>query len=136
MTRTLITTSLLVLAAALFAWSQGGHVGMGVLFGGLGGAALSSACVGWQQRVAGRRSDRSLSLSVVALLIYLGVAVLGTALFRFVDAAAAGADWVSFLVTYALVVFGVMTVGAFDVARALTPRAEGSRDTLHERAEA
>ena len=135
MTRTLITTSLLVLAAALFAWSQGGHVGMGVLFGGLGGAALSSACVGWQQRVAGRRSDRSLSLSVVALLIYLAVAVLGTALFRFVDAAA-GADWVSFLVTYALVVFGVMTVGAFDVARALTPRAEGSRDTLHEWAEA
>jgi len=136
MTRTLITTSLLVLAAALFAWSKGGQVGMGALFGGLGGAALSSACVGWQQRVAGLQSDRSLSLSVVALLIYLAGAALGTALFRFVDAAAAGADWVSFLITYGLVVFGVMTVGAFDVARALTSPGEDSQDTLPERAEA
>lgn len=136
MTRTLLTTCILVLVAALFAWSEGGRVGMGALIGGLGGAAVASACVGWQRRVARSRPQHALNLSVLAFLIYLGGAVLGATLFRFVETAAAGADWAALLVAYGLAVFGVMTVGAFDVARALRAPGKVPQDGIAEGVEA
>ena len=136
MTRTLITTCFIVLAAALFAWSEGGLIGMGVILGCMSGAALACACVGWQHRVARREPDRALNLSVLVFIIYLLAAILGAALFRYVDAVAAGADWTSFLLGFAVAVFGVMTVGAFDVARGLKSSVTSSEDDLLEGAEA
>lgn len=136
MTRTLVTTCLIVLAAALFAWSEGGHFGMGVIIGCLSGAALACACVGWQQRAATRAPDRALNLSVVVFVIYLLAAILGAALFHYVDAVAAGADWTAFLFAFAFAVFGVMTVGAFDIARTLSSLGASSDDDLLNGAEA
>ena len=136
MTRTLFTTCFLVLAAALFAWSEGGRVGMGVILGGLAGGAVASACVGWQWRTALRAPERALKLSVVAFLIYLVAAILGAVSFRYIGSASAGADWVAFMGAYTLTVFVLMTVGAFDVARTLkTPQAT-SGDGLPEGVEA
>ncbi len=136
MTRTLLTTCLVVLAAALFAWSEGGRVGMGVIMGGLTGGAVASACVGWQQRAARREPERALKLSVMAFLIYLVVAVLGALFFRYVQAVSLGADWVAYLLAYVVAVFGVMTIGAFDVARALKTSGASSVDGMPEGTEA
>ena len=117
MTRTLITTLLALSAAAFIAWSIGGVLGAGVLIGGLGGASAASVGVLLQVNIAKTAPKRLFGAMVAAFMIKMFAALAGALVFRYVEAAAARADWQAFLVSFALSAVVVMMAGIFDLMR-------------------
>jgi hypothetical protein len=117
MTRTLITTLLSLSAAAYIAWSMGGVLGAGVLIGGLGGASAASVGVLLQVNIAKTAPKRLFGAMVAAFMIKMFAALAGALAFRFVEAAAARADWQTFLISFALSAVIVMMAGIFDLMR-------------------
>lgn len=128
-------TSIVILVggalAALVGWHLGGPVGVGVLAGYLGGAFVSGLCAARQARVLGRRPELALQTVVESLFFKGSLLILGAVALRFIEAAAARADWRAFLVSYAgavLLVAGSQTLG--HLARAAASRR--SPDPLEE----
>ena len=117
MTRTLITTLLTLSAAAFIAWSMGGVLGAGVLIGGLGGASAASVGVLLQVNIAKTAPKRLFGAMVAAFMIKMFAALAGALAFRYVEAAAARADWQTFLISFALSAVIVMMAGIFDLMR-------------------
>ena len=117
MTRTLIATLLSLSAAAYVAWSMGGVLGAGVLIGGLGGASAASVGVLLQVNIAKTAPKRLFGAMVAAFMIKMFAALAGALAFRYVEAAAARADWQTFLISFALSAAIVMMAGIFDLMR-------------------
>ncbi len=117
MTRTLIATLLSLSAAAYVAWSMGGVLGAGVLIGGLGGASAASVGVLLQVNIAKTAPKRLFGAMVAAFMIKMFAALAGALAFRYVEAAAARADWQTFLISFALSAVIVMMAGIFDLMR-------------------
>ena len=117
MTRTLITTLLTLSAAAFIAWSMGGVLGAGVLIGGLGGASAASVGVLLQVNIAKTAPKRLFGAMTAAFMIKMFAALAGALAFRYVEAAAARADWQTFLISFALSAVIVMMAGIFDLMR-------------------
>ncbi|MDE0891655.1 MAG: hypothetical protein OSB14_05685 [Planctomycetota bacterium] len=117
MTRTLITTLLTLSAAAFLAWRMGGVEGAGVLIGGLGGASAASVGVLLQVNIAKTAPKRLFGAMTAAFMIKMFAALAGALVFRYVEAAAARADWQTFLISFALSAVIVMMAGIFDLMR-------------------
>jgi len=117
MNRTLITTLLSLSAAAFIAWSMGGVLGAGVLIGGLGGASAASLGVLLQVNIAKTAPKRLFGAMTAAFMIKMFAALAGALAFRYVEAAAARADWQTFLISFALSAVIVMMAGIFDLMR-------------------
>ena len=117
MNRTLITTLLSLSAAAFIAWSMGGVLGAGVLIGGLGGASAASVGVLLQVNIAKTAPKRLFGAMTAAFMIKMFAALAGALAFRYVEAAAARADWQTFLISFALSAVIVMMAGIFDLMR-------------------
>lgn len=117
-----------LLAALAAAWRLGGTLGSGVLVGFLLGAALSGLGVLYQRHLLITHPERSLTAFVATFLVKLVLLVLGGLAFRFVDAAAARADWRSFLVAFAVAVVVVLPLGTLDAVQSFRRQVEvGSR---------
>lgn len=115
-------------AALAVAWRLGGTLGSGVMIGFLLGAAMSGLGVLYQRHLLVVHPERSLTAFVATFLVKLGLLVSGGLVFRFVDAAAARADWRSFLVAFAAAVVIVLPLGTFDAVQSFRRQVEvGSR---------
>ena len=118
----MIRLSLVTLAGlgvtCVVAWRLGGTVGTGCLLGFLLGAGMCGLGVLHQRHVLLTQPSKSMQALAVSFLAKLIVLVSGALVFRFVEAAAARADWRSFLITFAAAVAIVLPLGTFDAARA------------------
>jgi hypothetical protein len=117
MSRTLITTLITLSAAAFVAWSMGGVEGAGVLIGGLGGASAASVGILLQINISKTAPKRLFGAMVAAFFIKMFAALAGALAFRYVEVAAARADWQTFLISFALSALIVMMAGIFDLMR-------------------
>jgi uncharacterized membrane protein len=119
----LTLASLTVFAvAAILAWRLGGALGGGVLAGYLLGAGFSGLGVLYQRHTLLTRPEATFQAFTVAFLAKLVVLVLGALTFRFVEVAAARADWRSFLIAFAVAVAVIVPLGSFDLLQALRRR--------------
>lgn len=125
MTRISLLAALGALVAGWVAWSVGGVVGGGILAGYLFGAGLSGLGVLYQQHTLRTRPELAFHAFTIALFVKFVGMVLGAVAFRFVPAAAARADWRSFLVAFAIGAALLLFSGAFDLHRLTKRRGTG-----------
>lgn len=107
--------------ASWLAWSAGGAVGGGILAGYLFGAGLSGLGVLYQQHTLRTRPEFAFHAFTIAFFAKFVGMVLGALAFRYVPAAAARADWRSFLVAFAVAALLLLFSGSLDLL-ALTKR--------------
>jgi hypothetical protein len=124
MIRVTLATAAGALAAFVVAWRLGGALGGGVLAGFLLGAGLSGLGCLYQRHMLRVRPGGLMQAMAVSFLVKLVALVIGSLAFRFVEAAAARADWRSFLIAFAAAVMIVLPLGAMDATRGLAPRAQ------------
>jgi len=117
MLRLSLATLLGLAAAALVAWRLGGTAGTGVLAGFTLGAGMSGLGALYQRHQLRVRPDRVLAATAVSFLAKLVALLVGALAFRYVDAAAARADWRAFLVAFAAAVVVVLPLGVLDAVR-------------------
>ena len=122
MTRLLIALCLGLLVAALVAWRLGGTLGGGVLSGYLLGGGIGGLGLLWQRHVLATRPEQAMTAVVTSFLAKLAMLGIGAVAFRYIEAAAARADWRSFLIAFAAAVALVVPVGAADVVQVLRLR--------------
>ena len=115
MTRLTLACTVGAVAAAVVAWRLGGTLGTGVLAGYLLGAGVSGLGVLYQRHTLMVRPERMMQAVVVGFLAKLVFLFGATLVFRFVDAAAARADWRSFLAAFGVAVAIVLPLGSLDV---------------------
>jgi hypothetical protein len=128
MIRSSVASALGALAALALAARPGGALGAGVLLGYFAGAGLSGLGVLWMRHVLRVRPAGFQKALVVSFLIKLAALLLGALALRFVPAAAARADWQSFLVAYAAAVAIVLPLGSLDAAAIARRRASLSAE--------
>lgn len=127
-------------AVAAVAWSLGGPVGTGVLAGGLLAASVTLFGLLWQRHALRVESARggaplpgvagaggALGSVVGSFLIKLAALGLGAACLRFVEPAAARADWQGFVLGFVALAVFVLIPGTLDNVRAQKVRAQNVR---------
>jgi hypothetical protein len=112
----LILVVLAAFAAALYVASElGGTLGSGVVLGFSLGAGLAGLSTLYTRHVARTRPAQTLQASLLGFLIKLGALLFGGLAFRFVEPAAARADYRSFLIAFAAAVALVLPLGTWSV---------------------
>ena len=114
MLRLSLATLLGLCLAAVVASRLGGTLGGGVLAGFTLGAGMSGLGALYQRHVLRTRPDKALAATAVSFLAKLVALVGGALAFRYVEAAAARADWRAFLVAFAAAVVIVLPLGVLD----------------------
>lgn len=122
MIRVTLATAAGALAASVVAWRLGGALGGGVIAGFLLGAGLSGLGCLYQRHALRVRPSAMMQAVAVSFLVKLAAVVIGALSLRYVEAAAARADWRSFLIAFAAAVTIVLPLGAWDATRSLAPR--------------
>ena len=122
MIRLTLATLVAFAAACAVAWRLGGTLGAGCLAGFLLGAGMCGLGVLYQRHTLLTRPEKSLQATVVAFLAKLVVLLIGGLAFRFLEPAAARADWRSFLIAFAAAVAVVLPLGAMDAVNATRRR--------------
>jgi len=122
MTRLVLALFLGLAAALLVSAKLGGALGGGVLAGYLLGSGLGGLGILWQRHVLLTRPEKAMQAVVLSFGAKLAALGLGAVAFRFVEAAAARADWRAFLISFAAAIALVVPLGALDAARALSAR--------------
>ncbi len=117
MTRLSLLTLASLCVSLGVAWQLGGTLGAGVVAGFGVGALLSGLGVLYQRHVLFTRPERALAAFVLGFLAKALALVLGGLALRFIDAAAALADWQSFLVAFAAAVVVLLPVGSWEAVR-------------------
>lgn len=123
MIRLSLASTVALVAAAVVAWRLGGAEGAGVLAGFLLGAGFSGLTVLYQRHTLLTAPERALKVFAVCFLAKLAVVLMGALAFRYVEAAAARADWRTFLIAFAAAVAVVLPFGLLDVLQVLRRRA-------------
>jgi len=114
---------LLIAACAALALAAGvstrleDRLGAGVLSGYLAGAGLAGLSVLYQSHVLSRHPGRALGASVAGFLVLLVALLAGVLSLRFVEAAAARADWRSFAVAFAAAGALLLPLGMWEAVR-------------------
>ena len=112
--------------AAVVAWRLGGTLGSGVLAGFLLGAGFSGLGMLYQRHVLLTRPERAFIALGISFLAKLLVLLIGGLAFRYVEAAAARADWRSFLVSFVTAVAILLPLGSLDLLASLRRRGTGT----------
>lgn len=115
MTRTVIASLLGASVAALIAWKLGGVVGAGVMAGFLLGVGIAGLGLLYQRHALLYRPNQAMQALGVSMLAKFVTLLVGALAFRFVEAAAARADWKAFLLAYGVGVCFLMPFGARDL---------------------
>ena len=134
MIRLSLASFLGLLAAALVAWRLGGREGAGIVSGYLLGAGFTGLGVLYQRHVILTSPERSMQAFTVSFLAKLVALLIGALSFRYIEAAAARADWRSFLLAFAAAVSVILPLGLIDVLQAL--RRRGAPTNMAARGEA
>ncbi len=119
MIRMSIATVVGLLVAAGVAWQLGGKVGAGVMLGFLLGAGMSGLGALYQRHILVTRPRDAFQGVAVSFGFKLVAMTLGALAFRYLEPAAARADWKSFLVAFAAAAALVMPFGAMGAAQAV-----------------
>lgn len=114
MLRLSLATLLGLCLAAAVAWRLGGTLGGGVMAGFSLGAGLSGIGALYQRHVLRTKPEAALMATGVSFLAKLGALLFGALAFRYIEAAAARADWKAFLVSFAAAVVIVLPLGVLD----------------------
>lgn len=119
MIRLTIASAVAFATAALVAWRLGGAAGGGVLSGFLLGAGFSGLSVMYQRHTLMTAPGRALQVFALCFLTKLGLLLMGALAFRYIEEAAARADWRTFLVSFAAAVAVVLPMGLLDVLQVM-----------------
>lgn len=108
----LILAALAAFAVALAVAARlGGAAGGGVVLGYSLGAGLAGLSALYTRHVARTRPQRALAAAMLGFLVKLAALVLGALAFRYLESAAARADYRTFLVAFASAVALILPLG-------------------------
>ncbi len=122
MTRTSIAIFAGLGLAAVVASRLDAELATGVLAGYLFGSTLGLLGLAWQRHVLRTHPARAFTALGQAFLFKLAGMLMGVLALRFLQPAAAVADWRSFALAYATGVFLCVVLGSFETLRTLTQR--------------
>lgn len=114
MIRLSIATVLGFCAAFVIAAKLGGALGGGVLAGFTLGAGMSGIGAVYQRHMLRFRPELAMAATTVSFLAKLVALLVGALAFRYIETAAARADWRAFLVAFAAAVAIVLPLGVLD----------------------
>ncbi|MFT7671226.1 MAG: NhaP-type Na+/H+ or K+/H+ antiporter [Planctomycetota bacterium] len=120
MTRTTIATLFVLAGAAVVASQLEARHGMGVVAGVLCGTSVAMLGALWQRHSFLHRPKRAFNAVVETFLFKMVFVMIGALSFRYIEPAAARADWKAFLLTFVVVSLIVQTVAVFENVRLLT----------------
>ncbi len=110
MIRTTLATLAVLIGGGILASQMGGREGMGIAAGLLCGTSVSALGSTWQRHNFTHRPKRAFQSVIETFLFKMVFVMLGALSFRYIEAAAARADWRSFLLAFVAAAFIIQTV--------------------------
>ncbi|MEX1024935.1 MAG: hypothetical protein WD226_07645 [Planctomycetota bacterium] len=127
MIRTSIAALIGAPIALLVAWELGGRMANGVVAGFLLGAGMTGLGVLYQRHALLHRPKQAFTALGVSMLAKLAVLLLGAMAFRYLEPAAARADWRAFVVAFAASTALLIAFGSWDLAATMRGISRRSR---------
>jgi hypothetical protein len=126
MARTTIACLAVLCIAGVVSAQLGGRESGGVIAGVLCGSSVSMLGASWVRHNFAHRPKRAFNAVIETFLFKMAFVMLGALSFRYIEAAAARADWKVFLLAFVATAFIIQTVSVIESVRLLRPRSDQS----------